>query len=148
MDQAKVVSLCRALVRLVDEPQPGLASWHAICARTVDELREELAAERAVLPTLPEAVRAGRVPVKRPTLDRLAELETYAPDEDCPEDARFSLPVSDLRDLLALIPVVREDERAVAEARALNDRARLALIHLRDKLEQLIAETAQEVSCG
>lgn len=86
--------------------------------------------------------------MKRPTLDRLAELETLAPDEDCPDDARFSVPVSDLRDLLALIPIVREDGSAVAEARALNDRARLALIHLRDQLDQLVVETAQEVPGG
>jgi hypothetical protein len=44
--------------------------------------------------------------VNRPTLDRLAELETLAPEEDCPADARFSVPASDLRDLLALIPIV------------------------------------------
>lgn len=45
--------------------------------------------------------------MKCPSLDRLAELETLAPDDDCPADARLSVPASDLRDLLALIPVVR-----------------------------------------
>jgi hypothetical protein len=48
--------------------------------------------------------------MSRPSLDRLAELETLAPDEDCPADARLSVPVSDLRDLLAVIPVVRAAE--------------------------------------
>jgi hypothetical protein len=48
--------------------------------------------------------------VKRLTLDRLAELETLAPDDDCPGDGRFSVPASDLRDLLALIPMVRAAE--------------------------------------
>jgi hypothetical protein len=46
----------------------------------------------------------------RPTLDRLAELETLAPDADCPADARLSLPVADIRDLLALVPMVRAAE--------------------------------------
>lgn len=45
--------------------------------------------------------------MNRPSLDRLAELETLAPDEGCPEDARLSVPVGDLRDLLALIPIAR-----------------------------------------
>jgi hypothetical protein len=52
----------------------------------------------------------------RPSLDRLAELETLAPDEDCPPDARFSVPASDLRDLLALIPMVRAADRVAAAA--------------------------------
>lgn len=49
--------------------------------------------------------------MSRPTLDRLAELETLAPDEDCPPEARFSVPASDLRALLALIPIARAAEQ-------------------------------------
>jgi hypothetical protein len=52
----------------------------------------------------------------RLTLDRLAELETLAPDEDCPADARFSVPAADLRDLLALIPIVRDLDAQLAKA--------------------------------
>lgn len=42
--------------------------------------------------------------------DRLAGLETLLPDEDCPADARLSVTASDLRDLVALVPIVHEAE--------------------------------------
>lgn len=41
------------------------------------------------------------------TPDRLDELETFRMEDDTPLDARISLPWRDLRDLVALIPVVR-----------------------------------------
>jgi hypothetical protein len=50
--------------------------------------------------------------MNRPSIDRLAELETLRPDEDCPADARLSVTASDLRDLVALIPIVRECDKA------------------------------------
>lgn len=39
---------------------------------------------------------------------------------------------------------IAELEEQLAQARALNDRARLAIIRMRDQLDQLIGETAQE----
>lgn len=72
------------------------------------------------------------------TNDRLDELATYTTEEDTPDDARVSLPWRDLRDLVALIPVVRaafvwnerqrifgiEPECAVAEFMAVVDELR------------------------
>jgi hypothetical protein len=43
---------------------------------------------------------------------------------------------------------IAELEEQLAQARALNDRARLAIIRMRDQLDQLIGETAQEVDHG
>lgn len=39
--------------------------------------------------------------------DRLDELSTYVVDDDTPDDAKIRIPAGDLRDLVALIPVVR-----------------------------------------
>lgn len=39
--------------------------------------------------------------------DRLDELATYQLDDDTPPDAKVRIPAGDLRDLVALIPVVR-----------------------------------------
>ena len=39
--------------------------------------------------------------------DRLDELETYRLEDDVPSDAKIRIPAGDLRDLVALIPVVR-----------------------------------------
>jgi hypothetical protein len=99
MDQAKVVSLCRALVRLVDEPQQGLASWHAMCARTVDELRAELAVERTANARFAEQVLwAIRVldehddlTGKRTRWEPFTGRSISGPGEICPNDGiRYS----------------------------------------------------------
>lgn len=39
--------------------------------------------------------------------DRLDELQTYAVDDDCPDDAKIRIPAGDLRDLVRLVGVVR-----------------------------------------
>jgi hypothetical protein len=39
--------------------------------------------------------------------DRLDELETFALDDDAPDDARVSLPARDVRDMVRLIAIVR-----------------------------------------
>lgn len=39
--------------------------------------------------------------------DRLDELQTWRPDDDCPDDAKFRIPARDLRDLVSLIPALR-----------------------------------------
>ena len=38
IDQSALVGACRRLVKLVDEPQPGLAVWNIQCLETVEEL--------------------------------------------------------------------------------------------------------------
>lgn len=45
--------------------------------------------------------------------DRLDELATWRPDDDCPDDAKIRIPAGDLRDLVALIPVARAAARLV-----------------------------------
>ena len=52
------------------------------------------------------------------TNDRLDELATYRPDDDTPDDAKVRIPVGDLRDLVALIPVARKHLALVAVCRA------------------------------
>lgn len=39
--------------------------------------------------------------------DRLSELETWRPEDDTPDDAKVRIPAGDLRDLVALIALVR-----------------------------------------
>ncbi len=48
--------------------------------------------------------------------DRLDELATFQVDEGTPDDARISIPARDLRDLVALIPVVRAVRKQSADA--------------------------------
>lgn len=42
MSQARLVELCRQLVRLADDPHPGLFTWNEACANTVKEIRQLL----------------------------------------------------------------------------------------------------------
>lgn len=58
--------------------------------------------------------------------DRLDELSTWLPESDTPDDAKIRIPAGDLRDLVALIPVVRAairwgDEKAIFASTALSD---------------------------
>lgn len=39
VDQAKLMTACRTLVALVDNAQPGLATWHSMCVIEVDRIR-------------------------------------------------------------------------------------------------------------
>ena len=66
------------------------------------------------------------------TPDRLSELETWLPEEDTPDDAKIRIPAGDLRDLVALIPVVRAVVEAVdaGDSGALEDAA-IVLVELR-----------------
>lgn len=38
--QRKFVAACRRLVALMNDPQPGLASWHVFCERVKNEIME------------------------------------------------------------------------------------------------------------
>ncbi len=54
--------------------------------------------------------------------DRLAELDTFRLDGDCPPDARIVLPARDVADLVQLISIVRaaiDFRDAVADAMVL-----------------------------
>jgi hypothetical protein len=39
--------------------------------------------------------------------DRLDELATWRPEDDCPGEAKVRIPAEDLADLVSLIPIVR-----------------------------------------
>ncbi len=39
MNQIKLLEASRRLVKLNDDPQPGLATWHIACQRAADDIR-------------------------------------------------------------------------------------------------------------
>lgn len=39
LDQRKLVECCRRLVKLMEDPHPGLSTWNLFCLDTVREMR-------------------------------------------------------------------------------------------------------------
>lgn len=78
------------------------------------------------------------------TNDRLDELETFRLEDDTPLDARISLPWRDLRDLVALIPVVRAAMRMADEPADVFHRASGAERDLYSTLDDLRREPERD----